>query len=53
MKRKQKSCQNEPSAVRFDGLPTHFYGVRTKPKEYPFSLVFGLKTNAIQCHCHT
>jgi hypothetical protein len=24
MKRKQKSCQNEPSAGRFDGLPTHF-----------------------------
>jgi hypothetical protein len=24
MKRKQKSCQNEPSAGRFDGLPTRF-----------------------------
>jgi hypothetical protein len=34
MKRKQKSCQNEPSAGRFDGLPTRFDGVKTKPKEY-------------------
>ena len=24
MKRKQKSCQNEPSAGRFDGPRTHF-----------------------------
>ncbi|MDP3431991.1 MAG: hypothetical protein Q8T04_03365, partial [Bacteroidota bacterium] len=24
MKSKQKSCQNEPSAGRFDGLRTHF-----------------------------
>jgi hypothetical protein len=48
MKRKQKSCQNEPSARRFDSLPTRFDGEKTKPKEYHFCLMFGLKTNAMR-----
>jgi hypothetical protein len=48
MKRKQKSCQNEPSAKHFDGLSTRFDGVKTKPKEYHFNLMFGLKTNAMR-----
>jgi hypothetical protein len=51
MKRKQKSCQNEPSAGRFDGLPTRFDGVKTKPKESHFNLMFGLKSNAMRCLC--
>jgi hypothetical protein len=49
MKKKQKSCQNEPSTGRFDGLPTRFDGVKTKPKESHFCLMFGLKTNAMRC----
>ena len=49
MKRKQKSCQNDPSAGRFDGLPTRFDGAKTKPNEYHFCLMFGLKTNAMHC----
>ena len=32
MKRKQKSCQNDPSAGRFDGLPTRFDGVKLSLK---------------------
>jgi hypothetical protein len=32
MKRKQKSCQNEPSAGRFDGLLARFDGVKLSPK---------------------
>jgi hypothetical protein len=51
MKRKQKSCQNEPSAGRFDGLPTRFDGVKTKPKESHLNLMFGLKANAMRCLC--
>jgi hypothetical protein len=51
MKRKQKSCQNEPSAGRFDGLPTRFDGANTKPKESHFNLMFGLKANAMRCLC--
>jgi hypothetical protein len=51
MKRKQKSCQNEPSAGRFDGLLARFDGVKTKPQEYHFNLMFGLKSNAMRCLC--
>ena len=51
MKRKQKSCQNEPSSGRFDGLPTRFDGVKTKPKESHFNLMFGLKAHAMRCLC--
>jgi hypothetical protein len=47
MKRKQKSCQNEPSAGCFDNLSTRFDGVKTKPKEYHFCLMFSLKSNAM------
>jgi hypothetical protein len=44
MKRKQKSCQNEPSAGRFDGLPTRFDGSINH-----FNWVFDLKTIALWC----